>query len=200
MANDGGSEGGRAGSPDAKTLREYQELWFALAKREWMSVVLVPAHPGGSAAEIGKLLAEIGTRLSEIPVTAIAVSSMGYDSAFALSDLQQHVDRDWRTRSDRTPVINVTGKVVSEDEPADAERAAATPRNGGSAEALTIPPAAKLIIAIPAVVSEPLGLAAAHSADAVILTVEMGRTRIADARRTVELIGRERIAGCFIVR
>lgn len=193
MANDGS----QASGADAG-LRQYQELWFALAKREWMSVVLVPADPEGSAAGIGKRLAEIGTRLSEMQVTAISVNSMGYDSAFALSDLQQHVDRESRARPDRTPLINVTGRVVSASE-ANAAKGGAAPRNGNT-DALALAPAARLIIAIPAIVAEPLGLATTQRADAIVLTVEMGRTRIADARRTVELIGRERIAGCFVVR
>ncbi len=199
MANGGVNGGGPAGGPDATDLRQYQELWFALAKREWMSVVLVPADPGGSAASIGKKLAEVGTRLSEIPVTAISVATRGYDSAFALADLQQHVDRDWRSHVDRTPVVKVTGKVTRGDAADDAAPGGPVARPAASTE-LAVAPAARLFIAIPAVVSEPLGLAAAQSADAIILTVEMGRTRLADARRTVELLGRARIAGCFVVR
>lgn len=187
-----------AASPLAGELRQYQELWFALRKRDWMSVVLVPADPGASAADIGKALADIGSRLSEIPVTAISVSSMGYDSAFALADLQHHVVRDWRSQVDHTPLINVTGKVVARGEPATRDEVRPAPPD--RTETLAVAPAARLVITIPPVVSEPLGLAAAHAADATILVVEVGRTRLADARRTVELIGRERIAGCFVLR
>lgn len=60
-------------------------------------------------------------------------------------------------------------------------------------------PAAKLVIAIPSVVSEPLGLVVAKAADAVVLCVEKGRTTMPEARRTIELIGRDRIAGCLYV-
>jgi len=60
--------------------------------------------------------------------------------------------------------------------------------------------AGKVIVAIQPVVVEPLGLAVTQAADVVVLCVEVGRTRLASARRTIELVGRERIAGCFLVR
>lgn len=189
--------------PDAKRrdperLAEYQKLWFALAKRPWNSMVLVPADPDGSAASIGTSLAEIGTRLSELPVRAISVSSLEYDSALALVDLQQYVHRAQRGEVDRSPLIHVTATPVAPEGPPSGEpRPAATP---DPVDALAPAPAARLVIAIPPLVSEPLGLAATQSADAIVLTIELGRTRMADAERTIELIGRERIAGCFIVR
>ncbi len=58
----------------------------------------------------------------------------------------------------------------------------------------------ELIVAVQPVLVEPLGLAVVRAADAVILCIEMGRTRLAAVRRTIELIGRERIAGCLLVR
>jgi hypothetical protein len=179
---------------DDDALRDYQELWFALAKRQWTSVVLVPADPGASAALVGKSLADIGTRLSEFPVTAISVSSVGYDSAFALADLQQHIERERRAAAERRPVVNVTPGAGADAE--DAVEVDGAP----AADALAPLPTARLVIAIPAVVSEPLGLAATQLADAIVLTVEIGRTKIADAQRTIDLIGRERIAGCFLVK
>lgn len=188
--------GGQARPHDSAALRDYQELWFELAKRDWTSVVLVPADPGASAANVGKSLAEIGTRLSEVPVTAISVSSVGYESAFALADLQQHIERERRAAAERRPTINVTPRRSGDaDDAEEVDLVAREPEDG-----LARVPTARLVISIPAVVSEPLGLAATQLADAIVLTIEMGRTRIADARRTIELIGRERIAGCFVVR
>jgi hypothetical protein len=57
-----------------------------------------------------------------------------------------------------------------------------------------------VIFALQPVVGEPLGAAMAAQADTVVLCVELGRTRAAAARRTIELIGRERVAGCIITR
>jgi hypothetical protein len=70
----------------------------------------------------------------------------------------------------------------------------------GPETALAVIPSARLVISIPAVVNEPLGLAVAQFADAVLLTVHLGRTRLAEVRRTIDLIGRERIVGCVIVQ
>jgi hypothetical protein len=63
-----------------------------------------------------------------------------------------------------------------------------------------VEPAVKVIFALQPVVREPLGAAMAAGADTVVICVELGRTRAAAARRTIELIGRERVAGCIIVR
>ena len=57
----------------------------------------------------------------------------------------------------------------------------------------------KLVIAIPSVLAEPLGLVVAKAADAVVLCIEKGHTTMPDAQRTITLIGRERIAGCLYV-
>jgi hypothetical protein len=56
------------------------------------------------------------------------------------------------------------------------------------------------IIAIDPVTSNPGGIAVALAADAVLLCVELGKTSIAVARRTIELIGRERFIGCVVLR
>jgi hypothetical protein len=57
----------------------------------------------------------------------------------------------------------------------------------------------QIIVAIPGVVGEPLGVAVAQAADATVLCIERGQTRIADVRWATEMIGRERILGCFLV-
>jgi hypothetical protein len=57
-----------------------------------------------------------------------------------------------------------------------------------------------VVVAIQPVLVEPLGAAIAQAADTVLLCIRLGKTRVADARRTVELIGQERVAGAFLVR
>lgn len=56
----------------------------------------------------------------------------------------------------------------------------------------------RVVLAIPAVVTEPLGVAVTRAADLVVVAVERGRTRLADVERTVELVGRDKIAGCVL--
>lgn len=137
-------------------------MWFALARRNWTSLVLVPADQGISAAGIATALADVGRRLSETLVTFLVMADpIDYASA---------------------------GKIM----------AALNATKPGS-ETLAIVPGGKVIVAVQPVAAEPLGLAVTQAAHTVVLCVELGRTRLAAARRTVELIGRERVAGCVLV-
>ena len=175
---------------------ELQELWLALARRRWNSIVVVPADRSGSSEAVAKALAEVGKELAEDPVTAITVSRLEYDQARTLTDLQLLVGKE-RERLDAEgpdPVVDV-GRRRSEPitvvpPSVDGE---------GPSRAIALVPRTRLVISIPAVVSEPLGVAVAQYADGVVLTVQMGSTRLEEARRTIELIGRDRILGCFLV-
>src|SRR4051812_45543010 len=57
----------------------------------------------------------------------------------------------------------------------------------------------EIIIAVDPVVENPLGIAIAFAADAVLVTIELGVTDLASARKTVEMIGRERLLGCVVI-
>jgi len=190
---------GEAPAADHKThAPEYQELWLALARRKWTSLVVVPADGEASSADVAKSLAEVGKELIEDPVTAITVNRLGYDSARALSDLQQTVDRARQAGERPRPATNESDVIDVTSRPADSSSSPSG--SGGQSTALALMPAARLVISIPPVVNEPLGLAVAQFADAVVLTFHLGKTRLSEARRTIELIGRDRIVGCFIVR
>jgi hypothetical protein len=65
-----------------------------------------------------------------------------------------------------------------------------------------VPPGAsplEVIVAIHPVTVEPLGLALVQAADATILCVKQGHTGLAAARKTVALVGRERLIGSILV-
>lgn len=147
----------RTGSAD----RAFQELWFAVARKRWRSLVLVPADEGESAAGIAASLADVGRRLRGEPVTFFIVADpIDYGSAariFAALDSTRQEDR------------------------------------------LATAPSGQVIVAIQPVIAEPLGLAATEGADLAVVCVEVGHTRLTAARRTIELIGRERTAGCLVV-
>jgi hypothetical protein len=177
------------GRPAGADAREIVELWIRLSRSDWSSLILVPADPGDSTTAIARTLADIGQRLSYFQVTAITVESLEYGSALALADIQQQVDRDRRARS-RLP------EPPPAPEPAPAGDSETPP--GPRTEALVLNPPARLVISIPPILSEPLGLNATHEADAVIVLVRMGRSHLANVRRTVELIGRERVMGCIL--
>lgn len=57
----------------------------------------------------------------------------------------------------------------------------------------------QLVIAVPPVVVEPLGVAVARQADEVVLCLQLGVTSLAEARRTIELVGVHRITGCLVL-
>jgi hypothetical protein len=140
---------------------EVKELWFALARRYWTSVVLVPASPDGSAADLARSLAEVGSLLRDRAVNTIVAEPLSYEAAARIAE-----------------TVAATGQ-VSKAHPV------ATP--------------IQVIVAIQPVIEEPLGVAVAHAADATVLCIEVGRTRLAEVRRTIDLIGQERIAGCFLL-
>lgn len=212
---------GERHAPTPNGGREYLELWLSLARREWGSLVFIPADRDGSTAEVANALADVGQRLSYAPVTAITVSSLEYGSALALADLQQHLDRERRSRAPTVLTATAQGEVAPASrsasrasEPAprapaqdpldatatDTEAPGAAEGPTNRTEALAVLPPARLIISVPPVVTEPLGLAAAEKADAVVLAVRLNRTRMGEVRRTIELVGRERVFGCIIVR
>jgi hypothetical protein len=111
---------------------------------------------------------------------------------------------------DYWPALQIVTTAVSMQEGSDART---TPANSlGYASAVQVvasaastgrgstrPATGKVIIAVQPVVVEPLGLAVTQAADTSILCIEMGRTHLASARRTIELVGRERIAGCLLI-
>jgi hypothetical protein len=130
--------------------QELEELWLVLSVRPWRSLVLVPADPSGSTAQLARSLAAAGDALGDEPVTAKAEGEPEPGAALALVD-------------------------------------------GGARPG-------RAIVAIPPVVVQPRGVVLARRADAVVACVEQGRTRLADVRRTLELIGRERFLGCVLVR
>lgn len=132
------------------------ELWLALSRRAWRSVVLLPADRRDSTRASANALAEVGRRIRLARVDAVVAEELGYDQAAALI-----------------------------------QSLAAHGAAGGSTD--------QLVVAIPSVVVEPLGVAVARQADLVVLCIRMGWSSLADARRTVQLVGEDRLAGCLVL-
>ncbi len=176
------------------------QLWFALAPRGWSSLVIAPAHPDGSVAELARSLADVGKHLSYYPVSAVTLDVLGPRSVRALAELARHVGQGKATpvraqSPSSSSSSNELQRLLTADFREDGE-----PEDFDEEAPSMAPPAGQLIIAIPSVISEPLGIAIARAADAVVLAVEVNRTRIADTNRTIETIGREHIAGTCLIR
>jgi hypothetical protein len=178
--------------------RAYLLLWFALARRPWKTLVLVPSCPDGSADEAARMLAEVGEKVSGLPVRAITMTSLDYGTASALADLQERIRRRTTEMEQAPPAIDVTAIEVRAGSPDWAWGRGPGEPTPGVAEAPRS--AAQFVIAIPSLISEPLGLSATQAADAVVLLVELGRTRMADLHRIVDQVGRERVAGCILLK
>jgi hypothetical protein len=61
--------------------QKWQELWFACLRREWSSLVIVPAHAGGSAREVAVQLAAVaelhrGTPVKRIDAEGVELSQI----------------------------------------------------------------------------------------------------------------------------
>lgn len=57
----------------------------------------------------------------------------------------------------------------------------------------------RVVVVLSSVVEVMAGIPIAMAADAVVLTVTLGKTRLEDARRTVELVGAQRVIGTILV-
>ena len=58
----------------------------------------------------------------------------------------------------------------------------------------------RTVISIESVLSNPLGVGIARAADAVLLCVRRGQTKLDAAQRTIELIGRQCFIGSIVLR
>jgi hypothetical protein len=137
---------------------DLQQLWFQLHRREWSSLVLVPAEPGNSAAGLTTMLGRVGTTISHSAPKVVNAERM---APAAIRELIVHL-------------VNPPVLVSPDDQ-------------------------RRVLISIDSVLSNPLAIGVAQAADAVVLCVRKGRTKIAAARRTIELIGRERFVGSVVL-
>lgn len=55
----------------------------------------------------------------------------------------------------------------------------------------------RTLVVIDSVLSHPAGIPVALAADAALLCVELGRSRVTEARETLELVGLQRFVGCI---
>lgn len=161
--------------------RELQELWLRLAGEEWSSLVVIPASPEGSTVDFACSLADIGSTLSDHAVSAVTVTEIAPGSARALAALADDVRRRQKRLQE--------GHAVEGGEDAPEDRDAS----------MIIGSAGRIIIGVPSVIATPVSLAVAQAADLIVLGVEMGRTNTKDVKRSIELIGRERVAGCVLL-
>lgn len=165
--------------------RDVQELWFTLAHHSWSSLTIVPADPGTPHCGIAESLADFARLLGGPRVTAIVARELDYRQAATITAVVNGAHR----RS-----VGSFGS-EGEREEVDVRTVAVRPRE-------PLPPSApdRVVVEVPALAVHPVGAAIAHASDLVVLTIEIGKTKLANVRSTVDLVGRERVAGCVLVR
>ena len=169
------------GEKRALPSRELQELWFATRRRNWKSLVVVPASPGTSVLHIAKALGEVGGAIRMSPVQVVNAEGMDLDQIATL-------------------VLDLGADALPEIA-AEPRGSTWTSGSGGwdGPGARGAPAPRATIIAVEAVSENPLILPLALAADAVLLCVEIGRTRLDDTRHTIELIELDRIVGTVLL-
>ncbi len=161
-----------------------QQFWLVLARWDWNTLVLLPAHADGSTQELASALAAAGGGLTEVPVSAVAASAPEKEAARTFMALTRRMSGRQRRVWDGNDVIDVN------PEP---------PGGGADSDGALIPSSGKMIISVPSIASDPVSLAATNAADLVILGVELGKTSFKDVSRSIELVGQGRIAGCVLL-
>jgi hypothetical protein len=130
------------------------QLWLRLNRdRKLSSLVLVPAHPGGSAVPAARAIARAAR------------------------------------------IQGATGLQVIEAEGLRPGKAADIVRDMNAA----LEASGTVVVAVDSVLANPVSLEVAVAAREVVLCVALGSTDLASARRTIDLVGRERFVGSIVL-
>jgi hypothetical protein len=144
-----------------------QELWVAATRRDWSTLVVIPAQADGSALMIANILVEAGGALSGHPVELFFAE--GADLRLSGTSL----------------VDSAHGEIEARPLPHSG-----LPAPRGRFER---------IIALEPLSLNPKGIVVAQGAEAVLMVAQRNLTQIKDARRIVDLVGRDRFVGCVMV-
>lgn len=144
-----------APSPSAADAFDLRELWYALLKKPWASLAVVPAHAGGKADQLAQRLAEAGGLYSRRPLKFLRGDALDLGKAAQLA------------------------MQLSDPRPRE--------------------PGPNTIVSLESLIANPLGIGVVVAADATLLVLERMRCDFDSARKTIEMIGREKILGCALL-
>ena len=136
-----------------------QQLWFAIQRLEWASLVIIPADGNSSAIDFGKPLYDVGKLAMGERLRLLDARAVKLDKTAPL-------------------ILEMSG--------------ASKPHAAGSQQW-----SERVLVMIESVLSAPSAIPVALAADAAILCVELGKTSVAGARETVQILGSQRFVGCI---
>ena len=139
---------------------EVQQLWFSLQRREWSTLVVVPAGPESSGMDFGRPLYEVGR--------------LALGEGLRLLDARE------------VQVSGTAGIIL--------DMLGTNPARPGPTEW-----SERVLVVVESIVSHPAGIPLALAADAAVLGVELGRSSIDSARRTLDTLGRTKFLGCLSI-
>jgi hypothetical protein len=142
-------------------------------------LVATPAFPPSAAVQ------QLWFAAQQRPWSTLAiVAAHGRDGAFALAEALVAVGR--LTDSGEVDLLNGQGGGLAD-----------VAHQLGAMAAVRARGAQMIVVTDPVVVS-PVALPLLRAADAVVLVLTLGRSQLAAAERTLDLVGRERVIGCAL--
>ena len=158
--------------------RDLQELWFACRRRNWRTLAIIPAHASGSAKHVAEGLREVAGMTGRAARVVHAEGASLADIATMVMEIQESFTSGsvWSSNTSRSTSEGM-GLAMMERTREDE----------------------LVLLSVESVLVNPLVLALALAADAVLLVAELGVTDIAGAKHTIELIGHERILGTVLL-
>lgn len=168
----------------------HQELESAMAENALLNPK--PMSLAASAGSVpGREVQELWLTLARNPFHSLVLIPASDGGAEVVAALATSLADMGRRLRDGMVSFLVVGDL---HDPATASLVASQLAGGRAAS-----PEAQVIVALPPVITDPLGVAIAHAADLVVLCVEMGRTRTQDVQGSLDRIGRDRVSGAILL-
>lgn len=125
-------------------------MWAVLNQRHrWSSLVVVPAHEGGSGMQAAQAILDVGNKQGTTPIHFLDAEGLELGAAqYVMSEMKAYVEQGDR-----------------------------------------------VVVLLDSIVSNPVGLEVALAADRALMSVTLGSSDFVSARRTLDLIGKERFVG-----
>ena len=186
-----------AGGTQVLPSREVQHAWFELTRsRPWRSVALVPVDDIGSSVGLAYELAQMASldpRNKLLVINAATLMSEAFGGAMtpnagggAASAPVAH-GKYWLVDCAKQGLDDSTVGMVEVPRYLEQMRAGDGPFN-------------MIIVASNSVLASPAAVSISRSVDAVVICASLGTTSFSDARRSIELVGEENIAGSIALR